>query len=153
MANPLLMPALSPTMAEGVLVRWHRSEGDSFRAGDLLAEVETDKAVMELEASEDGILGRILVTAEDGETTPVGAPIALILQEGEEASALESLAASLESTSPETPEAAPAPAFLSLHPTQRQAATKRQQLQAQLRNILRHRWHKPPSHHRWKKGK
>ena len=110
MANPLLMPALSPTMAEGVLVRWHRSEGDSFRAGDLLAEVETDKAVMELEASEDGILGRILVTAEDGETTPVGAPIALILQEGEEASALESLAASLENTSPETPEAAPAPA-------------------------------------------
>ena len=107
MANPLLMPALSPTMAEGVLVRWHRSEGDSFRAGDLLAEVETDKAVMELEASEDGILGRILVTAEDGETTPVGAPIALILQEGEEASALESLAASLENTSPETP--APAP--------------------------------------------
>ena len=102
MANPLLMPALSPTMAEGVLVRWHKAEGDSFRAGDLLAEVETDKAVMELEASEDGILGRILVTAEDGATTPVGAPIALILQEGEEASALDSLAAGLSNGSTAT---------------------------------------------------
>ena len=101
MANQLLMPALSPTMTEGVLVRWVCAEGSAFRAGDVLAEVETDKAVMELEAAEDGILGRILVSDEDGTPTAVGAVIALLLEEGEEKSALDALASTLGDSSPD----------------------------------------------------
>ncbi|CCG40254.1 pyruvate dehydrogenase complex E1 component subunit beta [Magnetospirillum molischianum] len=78
----ILMPALSPTMREGRLARWLKAEGDAIKSGDALAEIETDKATMELESVEDGILGRILVPAEtDG--VPVNTPLALLLLEGE----------------------------------------------------------------------
>ena len=60
MATPILMPALSPTMTEGTIAKWLKAEGEVVRSGDLLAEIETDKATMELEAVEEGILGKII---------------------------------------------------------------------------------------------
>ncbi len=86
------MPALSPTMTEGKLAKWLKSEGDLVSSGDLLAEIETDKATMEVEAVDEGTLGRILI-AEGTEGVAVNSPIALILEEGEDASALEGAAA------------------------------------------------------------
>jgi pyruvate dehydrogenase E1 component beta subunit len=77
------MPALSPTMEEGKLVKWHVGEGDSVRAGDVIAEIETDKATMEVEAVDDGHMGKILV-AEGTEHVPVNHPIALLLTDGED---------------------------------------------------------------------
>ena len=83
----ILMPALSPTMTEGNLAKWHKSEGDAVAPGDIIAEIETDKATMEIEAVEDGVLGRILV-AEGTEGVAVNAPIGLMLEEGEDAAEL-----------------------------------------------------------------
>jgi pyruvate dehydrogenase E2 component (dihydrolipoamide acetyltransferase) len=88
----VLMPALSPTMAEGNLVRWHKKEGDTIKAGDLLAEIETDKATMEVEAVDEGQLGRILVPAGT-ENVKVNSLIALILEEGEDTASLEKIKA------------------------------------------------------------
>jgi pyruvate dehydrogenase E2 component (dihydrolipoamide acetyltransferase) len=83
------MPALSPTMTEGNLAKWLKKEGDPVVAGDVIAEIETDKATMEVEAVEEGTLGKILVP--DGtEGVAVNAPIAVLLEEGEDAAALES---------------------------------------------------------------
>jgi pyruvate dehydrogenase E2 component (dihydrolipoamide acetyltransferase) len=85
----ILMPALSPTMKEGNLAKWIKKEGDQVKAGDVLAEIETDKATMEVEAVEEGTLGKILV--KDGtENVAVNSPIGLILEEGEDKSALDS---------------------------------------------------------------
>ncbi|MEW5703345.1 MAG: pyruvate dehydrogenase complex dihydrolipoamide acetyltransferase [Pseudomonadota bacterium] len=81
------MPALSPTMEEGKLARWVKREGEKIAAGDVLAEIETDKATLELEATDEGVLGKILV-AEGTEGVRVNAPIAWILEEGEDAGAL-----------------------------------------------------------------
>ncbi len=61
MATNILMPALSPTMTEGTLARWLKKEGDTIKAGDVIAEIETDKATMEVEAVDEGVLGKILV--------------------------------------------------------------------------------------------
>ena len=83
----ILMPALSPTMTEGNLARWLKQEGDSVAPGDVIAEIETDKATMEVEAVDEGTLGKILV-AEGAEEVPVNAPIAVLLEDGEDASAL-----------------------------------------------------------------
>ena len=80
----ITMPQLSPTMEVGTLARWLVSEGDSVASGDVLAEIETDKATMEVEAIDDGTVGRLLV-AEGTENVPVNQAIALILEEGEEA--------------------------------------------------------------------
>lgn len=84
----ILMPALSPTMTEGTLARWLKKEGDAVRAGDLIAEIETDKATMEVEAVDEGILGKILVAAGTG-GVQVNAPIALILEKGEDVASLD----------------------------------------------------------------
>ena len=84
------MPALSPTMTEGKLAKWLKREGEVVRSGDLLAEIETDKATMEIEATDEGILGRILV-AEGTENVAVNAPIAVLLEDGEDASAVEAI--------------------------------------------------------------
>ncbi len=84
MPTEILMPALSPTMEEGKLVKWHVGEGDAVRAGDVIAEIETDKATMEVEAVDDGRIGKLLV-AEGTEHVPVNKPIALLLVDGEAA--------------------------------------------------------------------
>ena len=82
MAINILMPALSPTMTEGTLARWLKKEGDSIKAGDIIAEIETDKATMEVEAVDEGVLGRILV-ADGTAGVQVNAPIAVLVQKGE----------------------------------------------------------------------
>ena len=83
----VLMPALSPTMEKGNLAKWHKKEGDTVKSGDVIAEIETDKATMEVEAVEEGTLGKILVP-EGTNDVAVNTPIAMILGEGEDASAL-----------------------------------------------------------------
>ncbi|MGC2854269.1 pyruvate dehydrogenase complex dihydrolipoamide acetyltransferase [Novispirillum sp. DQ9] len=93
MATHILMPALSPTMTEGKLAKWLKKEGDVVESGEVLCEIETDKATMEFEAADDGVLGKILV-AEGTEGVTVNRPIAVLLAEGEDASAGDTLAAS-----------------------------------------------------------
>ncbi|MDO5705056.1 MAG: pyruvate dehydrogenase complex E1 component subunit beta [Paracoccus sp. (in: a-proteobacteria)] len=82
MATEILMPALSPTMEEGTLAKWLKKEGDTIKAGDIIAEIETDKATMEFEAVDEGILGKILV-AEGSQGVAVNTPIAIMVEEGE----------------------------------------------------------------------
>jgi pyruvate dehydrogenase E2 component (dihydrolipoamide acetyltransferase) len=110
----VLMPALSPTMTEGKLAKWAKKEGEKVSSGDVIAEIETDKATMEVEAVDEGTLGKILV-AEGTEGVAVNAPIALLLEEGEDESALKGAdggtpppAAKQEAKGP--PPSAPAPA-------------------------------------------
>jgi pyruvate dehydrogenase E2 component (dihydrolipoamide acetyltransferase) len=125
MPTEILMPALSPTMEEGTLAKWLVKEGDTVSSGDLLAEIETDKATMEFEAVDEGVIGKILV-AEGTEGVKVNSPIAVLLEEGESADDIgaasapkaEAKAAGEESgkgapeetAKSEAPEAAPAPA-------------------------------------------
>jgi pyruvate dehydrogenase E2 component (dihydrolipoamide acetyltransferase) len=87
MATEILMPALSPTMEDGTLAKWLVKEGDSVSSGDLLAEIETDKATMEFEAVDDGIVGKLLVAAGTNDVK-VNTPIAILLEEGEELGAV-----------------------------------------------------------------
>jgi pyruvate dehydrogenase E2 component (dihydrolipoamide acetyltransferase) len=82
MATNILMPALSPTMTEGTLARWLKKTGETVKAGDIIAEIETDKATMEVEAVDEGVLGKILV-ADGTEGVKVNAPIAILVAEGE----------------------------------------------------------------------
>ena len=84
MPTEILMPALSPTMEEGNLSKWLKKEGDSVAPGDVIAEIETDKATMEVEAVDEGTLGKILI-AEGTEGVKVNTPIAVLIQEGESA--------------------------------------------------------------------
>ena len=90
MATQVLMPALSPTMTEGTLAKWLKKEGDTVESGEVLAEIETDKATMEIEAVEEGIIGKIIV-AEGTEGVLVNDPIAIILDEGEDALAIDAV--------------------------------------------------------------
>jgi pyruvate dehydrogenase E1 component beta subunit len=83
MTSQVLMPALSPTMTEGKIARWVKSEGDTVRAGDVLAEIETDKATMEVEAVEEGVLAKIVIP-EGTDHVAVNTPIALIAENGED---------------------------------------------------------------------
>lgn len=98
MSTNILMPALSPTMTEGTLTKWHVKEGDSIASGDVIAEIETDKATMEVECVDEGTVGKILV-AEGTEAVAVNTVIAVVLEEGEDASAI-----------PDSPAPAAAPA-------------------------------------------
>jgi pyruvate dehydrogenase E2 component (dihydrolipoamide acetyltransferase) len=88
----ILMPALSPTMTEGNIARWLKKEGDTVKSGDVLAEIETDKATMEVEAVDEGTLGKILI-AGGAQGVAVNTPIAILLEEGEDAAALSAPAA------------------------------------------------------------
>jgi len=110
MPTEILMPALSPTMEEGTLAKWHVQEGDEVRTGDVIAEIETDKATMEVEAIDDGRMGKILV-AEGTEHVPVNKPIAVLLMDGEDASSFETrpAAAPQDEGPPHPEEGAPAP--------------------------------------------
>ncbi|WP_299399470.1 pyruvate dehydrogenase complex E1 component subunit beta [Pelagibius sp.] len=97
----VLMPALSPTMTEGKLAKWLKQEGDEVSSGDILAEIETDKATMEVEAVDEGVLGKIMV-AEGTEEVPVNQVIAVLLEDGEDASAI-----TVSAAPPPAPAAAP----------------------------------------------
>ena len=113
MATNILMPALSPTMTEGTLARWLKKEGETIKAGDVIAEIETDKATMEVEAVDEGVLGRILI--QDGtEGVKVNEPIAVLVDAGEAVPAAASPAPAAKPAAPpaqaEKPAAAPAPA-------------------------------------------
>ncbi len=122
MAIEILMPALSPTMEEGTLAKWLVKEGDTVQSGDLLAEIETDKATMEFEAVDEGVIGKILV-ADGTEAVKVNSPIAILVEDGEEvgdvaasapaapaAAGAEAAPAAVEAAAPTTPAvAAPAP--------------------------------------------
>ena len=104
----ILMPALSPTMEEGNLAKWLKNEGDAVAAGDIIAEIETDKATMEVEAVDEGTLGKILI-AEGSEGVKVNTPIAVLLADGESANAIDSAPAA-ETLAPAAVEQAPVPA-------------------------------------------
>ena len=112
MAIEILMPALSPTMEEGTLAKWLVVEGDAVRSGDVIAEIETDKATMEVEALDDGTIGKLLVAAGT-EAVKVNVPIAMLLEEGESADAIAASTASLSAAPVAAPAAAPAPASVS----------------------------------------
>lgn len=86
----ILMPALSPTMSEGTLARWLKNEGDAVKSGDIIAEIETDKATMEFEAVDEGTIGKILIPGGTA-GVKVNQPIAILLEEGEDSSALASV--------------------------------------------------------------
>src|SRR5215207_4776688 len=108
----ILMPALSPTMEVGNLAKWLKKEGDSVKPGDVIAEIETDKATMEVEAIDEGRIGKILVP-EGTQEVKVNAPIAILLEVGEDASALKDASG-----------AAPAPATKKAEPAAAPAAPK-----------------------------
>src|SRR6476660_8468130 len=116
MSTQILMPALSPTMEEGKLAKWHVKEGDVVKAGDILAEIETDKATMEFEAIDEGRIGKILIP-EGAEGVKVNVPIAVLETEGGEPApqdipaTMEAIRAALAPASPpaqKTPSPAPA---------------------------------------------
>src|SRR5260370_30441319 len=86
MASEVLMPALSPTMTEGKIARWVKNEGEPVRAGDVLAEIETDKATMEVEGVDEGVLAKIVIP-EGTDHVAVNTPIALIAENGEDVGA------------------------------------------------------------------
>ncbi|MCM2561048.1 pyruvate dehydrogenase complex E1 component subunit beta [Lutimaribacter sp. EGI FJ00015] len=119
MATKILMPALSPTMEEGTLAKWLVKEGDTVKAGDILAEIETDKATMEFEAVDEGTIGKIVVS-EGTENVKVNSPIAVLLEEGESADDLDAEAGApdegaatgkdADKNTSDTPDAAPAQA-------------------------------------------
>jgi len=110
MATEILMPALSPTMEEGTLAKWLVKEGDTVNSGDIMAEIETDKATMEFEAVDEGVIGKILI-AEGTEGVKVNTPIAVLLEEGESADDIQlSAPAASEAPVAEAPSAPAAPA-------------------------------------------
>ncbi len=102
MATQILMPALSPTMEEGTLAKWLVKEGDTVASGDILAEIETDKATMEFEAVDEGIVGKILVE-EGSEGVKVNTPIAVLVEEGESVDDAEASAAAPEASDESAP--------------------------------------------------
>ena len=114
MATEILMPALSPTMEEGTLAKWLVKEGDNVKSGDIIAEIETDKATMEFEAVDEGILGKILI-AEGSQGVKVNTPIAVLVEEGESVDAApapktEAAPAEARAEAPAAPAQAAAPA-------------------------------------------
>src|SRR5947209_16694894 len=106
MAINILMPALSPTMTEGKLAKWHVKVGDAVKSGQVICEIETDKATMEVEAVDEGKIGQIVVP-EGAEGVKVNAVIAVLLEEGEKAVAAPAAAAAAPA-----PAAKPAPAAM-----------------------------------------
>ena len=114
----ILMPALSPTMEEGTLSKWVKNEGDAVKSGDVIAEIETDKATMEVEAVDEGVIGKILIAAGT-EGVKVNTAIAVLLQDGESADAVaapKAAAKPAEAEAPKAAEAAPAAAPVPAQP-------------------------------------
>ncbi|KAJ3363354.1 pyridoxine biosynthesis protein [Allomyces javanicus] len=106
--QPLMMPALSPTMTEGAIVRWNIKEGQTFSAGDILFEVETDKAQLEVDAQDDGVLAKIMVPAGT-KGVQVNSPIAVLAEEGEDMASLDLSKFAVSAAPAPTPAAAAAP--------------------------------------------
>ncbi|WP_299353017.1 pyruvate dehydrogenase complex E1 component subunit beta [uncultured Shimia sp.] len=132
MAIEILMPALSPTMEEGTLAKWLVKEGDTVSSGDIIAEIETDKATMEFEAVDDGVIGHLLV-AEGTENVAVNTAIATLLEDGEEAGAAPTPSASpaapapAQATAPAEAAAPPAVAAVDLTPDWPEGTPMKQQ--------------------------
>src|SRR5438094_216945 len=119
----ILMPALSPTMEKGNLAKWLKKEGEAVKAGDVIAEIETDKATMEYESIDDGVLAKIVVPA-GSQDVPVNQLIAVLAQEGEDPKAAASAAAgkgTAPAPKPAAPAATPAPSAAKAEPAQRPA--------------------------------
>ncbi len=132
MATNILMPALCPTMTEGTLARWLKKEGEQVRAGDIIAEIETDKATMEVEAVDEGVLGHILVP--DGTANvKVNDPIAVLVEEGESAP---DAAATPKAAAPAAPP-----------PQRRRPNPRRPPLRRRSRPPRAARHSRPPPHH------
>jgi len=115
MPTEILMPALSPTMEEGTLAKWLVKEGDTVSSGDIIAEIETDKATMEFEAVDEGVIGKILIT-EGSEGVKVNTPIAVLLEDGETADGMAKSATA--PTNAAAPETAPVVAPVAAAPLQ-----------------------------------
>ena len=113
MATEILMPALSPTMEEGTLAKWMVKEGDTVSSGDIMCEIETDKATMEFEAVDEGVIGKILIQ-EGTESVKVNTAIAVLLEEGDDVSAADNV-------SSDAPDAAPAPKAAESKPAEAKA--------------------------------
>lgn len=115
MATEILMPALSPTMEEGTLAKWLVKEGDTVSSGDIIAEIETDKATMEFEAVDEGTIGKILI-AEGTEGVKVNTPIAVLLEDGESADDIGTTTAPTAAPAQDAPQPAAAPAPAAVKP-------------------------------------
>ncbi len=115
MPTQILMPALSPTMEEGTLAKWLVKEGDVISSGDVIAEIETDKATMEVEAVDEGVLGKILIPG-GSENVSVNTPIAILLEEGEDKSALEGMDVSAPIAQSSSPSPQPSPQEVGANP-------------------------------------
>src|SRR5437763_6020817 len=118
----LRMPAPAPTMTEGTRARWLKKEGDEVRAGDVIAEIETDKATMEYEAVDEGRIGKIIVP-EGAQGIKVNQPIAILLEEGEDPAALEKFIAGATGAAA-APQEAPVPAEPKTEPSPAPAASR-----------------------------
>ncbi len=145
MPTEILMPALSPTMTEGNLAKWVKQEGDTIKAGDVIAEIETDKATMEVEAVDEGVLGKILVP-EGAEGVKVNTPIAMLLGDGEDEGDLANAAPSpavepaprkAESPPPEKPAAAPSAAPAAPAPAEAEVPEGTEMVKMTVREALR----------------
>src|SRR5881394_452799 len=121
MSINILMPALSPTMTEGKLAKWHVKEGDTVSSGDVIAEIETDKATMEVEAVDEGKIGRIVVP-EGAEGVKVNAVIAVLLEEGETEVPKDAAVPPPAPSQPVTPKAEPAPQAAKAEPASKPVA-------------------------------
>ncbi len=138
MATQVLMPALSPTMTEGKLAKWKKREGDNVRAGDVIAEIETDKATMEVEAVDEGTLAKILV-AEGTEGVKVNAPIAVLVDAGEkfDVSKLAAPANANAAVSAPPPAAAPAQSYIPVGPASAPAPVEKTYTGAMVKMTVR----------------
>ncbi len=145
MPTEILMPALSPTMTEGNLAKWVKQEGDTIKAGDVIAEIETDKATMEVEAVDEGVLGKILVP-EGAEGVKVNTPIAMLLGDGEgegdlanatPSPAVEPAPRKAESPPPEKPAAAPSAATAVPAPVEAEVPEGTEMVKMTVREALR----------------
>lgn len=134
----MAMPAMSPTMTEGGIASWKKNEGESFAAGDVLLEVETDKATIDVEAQEDGVMGKIIVQA-GAQKIPVGQVIAVLAEEGDDLSSI---------TIPETPPAPEQPKQQEAKEEQKSSEQKsaEQKAREQPRDERTHREHKEIKH-------
>jgi pyruvate dehydrogenase E1 component beta subunit len=147
MAVEVLMPALSPTMTEGKLAKWSKSVGDPVKPGDILAEIETDKATMEVEAVEEGILDQILIPAGT-EGVAVNTPIAIVRGEGEAAGAAPKTApapAPAGATAPAAPAAPPAPKAAAPVEAEYKGETHSQTVREALRDAMAEEMRRDPS--------